>query len=106
MRGFKEFGVRTADILIATGKGDTEKLGKEIFTQNSKNVLSMTARIGNPDVNIMAQVVYKSTEELHSILENIRGIHDVSRVEWSEIVKEIGDSKNNYSDIVDNLLSK
>ena len=49
--------------------------------------MSASLRIGSPELNMGAQIRYKSSQELHQILQNIRGLDNIDRVKWSEIVE-------------------
>ena len=40
-----------------------------------------------------AQIRYKSSQELHQILQNIRALDNIGRVEWSEIVEKVAIDK-------------
>jgi DNA-binding Lrp family transcriptional regulator len=83
-------GWRRADLLISVAKGDCEDLARRILDSFKRNVVTISLRIGNPEVNIMAQAYYHSTEELHSLVEGIKSTHGVKSVDWSEIVKVVG----------------
>ena len=83
-------GWRRADLLISVAKGDCEELARKILESFKKNVVMTSLRIGNPEVNIMAQAYYQSTEELHNLVEGIKSTQGVKSVDWSEIVKVVG----------------
>ena len=44
-------------------------------------------RIGDPIVDIMANVFYKDSQELHDLIESVKAMPNVTHVEWSEIVE-------------------
>jgi DNA-binding Lrp family transcriptional regulator len=87
------FGWRIADLLIGMHNGDPHSTASNIVKENSKNIVSASLRIGSPEINLGAQIRYKSSQELHQILQNIRALDNVDRVEWSEIVEEIAIDK-------------
>ena len=88
------FGWRIADLLIGMNNGgDPHSTASNIVQENSKNIVSASLRIGSPEINLGAQIRYKSSQELHQILQNIRALDNIYRVEWSEIVEEIAIDK-------------
>jgi DNA-binding Lrp family transcriptional regulator len=92
------FGWRLADLLIGMNNGDPHSTARNIVQENSKNIVSASLRIGSPELNMGAQIRYKSSQELHQqelhqILQNIRALDNIDRVEWSEIVEEVAVAK-------------
>ena len=73
--------------------GDPHSTASNIVQENSKNIVSASIRIGSPEINLGAQIRYKSSQELNQILQNIRALDNIDRVEWSEIVEEIAIDK-------------
>jgi DNA-binding Lrp family transcriptional regulator len=96
-----EFGWRTADLLIGVGNGLGLNIAKELLDKCKNNVKSVSLRIGNPEINIMAQVIYKTSEEFYKILEEIKAIPYLVRVESSEIAQVVG---NNDAALVNTAL--
>lgn len=89
------FGWRIADLMIELEKGDPSAISENIIQNNSKNIMNASLRIGSLQVNMVARVCYRSSKELHQILQDIK-VHDkVGRVEWSEVVQIT--AKNNAS---------
>jgi DNA-binding Lrp family transcriptional regulator len=95
----RQFGWRVADLLIAVDKGKGEEVAKRLLHERRDNVLSVSLRIGHPQVNIIAEVFYRNSEELHNLIESIKAYPEVSMLEWSETVKVVG--RNNYSAMLD-----
>jgi DNA-binding Lrp family transcriptional regulator len=89
------FGWRIADLMIELEKGDLNAISENIIQNNSKNILNASLRIGSPHVNMVARVCYRSSKELHQILQGIKAHDKVGRVEWSEVVQIT--AKNNAS---------
>ncbi|MGH9975680.1 MAG: winged helix-turn-helix transcriptional regulator [Nitrososphaeraceae archaeon] len=89
------FGWRIADLMIELEKGDLNAISENIIQNNSNNIMNASLRIGSPQVNMVAQVCYRSSKELHQILQGIKAHDKVGRVEWSEIVQIT--AKNNAS---------
>ena len=95
------FGWRIADLMIELGKGDPYAISKSIIRDNDKNIINASLRIGNPRINMVAQVCYRSSRELHEVLQNIKAHDKVNNIEWSEIVQVI--TENNAS-ALENIL--
>jgi DNA-binding Lrp family transcriptional regulator len=98
----KQFGLRSADVMVHVSKGDCEEIAQEIINKYRKNVLEVSIRIGNPLVNLIATVVYKDSDEIFDIIQHIRRMKHVEDVEWSEIVKTV---VKNDSGIIDTIFS-
>lgn len=96
----KDLGWRNAEILIAVEKGNSEQVAKMLLEQHDKNIASASLRIGHPDVNVMASVFYRTSEELHLLIEAIRGTPNVTSVEWTELAKEVGTNKSIISEML------
>jgi DNA-binding Lrp family transcriptional regulator len=86
-------GWRQADLLISVAKGDCEEVARKILDHFKNNIVTTSLRIGNPEVNIMAEAYYHSTEELHNLVEGIKSTSGVKSVDWSEMVKVVGSDK-------------
>jgi DNA-binding Lrp family transcriptional regulator len=113
----KGFGWRTADLLISVDKGNcieianrllTENLGIKLTSDFSKKInrgdmhlggariMEASVRMGDPVINVMARILYRSSEDLFSTVQAIKGLPNVVRVEWAEIIKVVG-RRNNAS---------
>ena len=86
-------GVRTANLLIGVGKGGSEDIAGKIIQKHKKNVMSTTLVVGNPQVNLSADVYYKNSTELHNLLEDIKSMPNVNYIEWYEIVRVVEDNR-------------
>jgi len=86
-------GVRTANLLIGVGKGGSEDTAGKIIQKHNKNVMSTTLVVGNPQVNLSADVYYKNSTELHNLLEDIKSMPNVNYIEWYEIVRVVEDNR-------------
>jgi hypothetical protein len=53
--------------------------------------------------NVSARIIYKDTEELFHLIENIKTMDYVTGVSWSEMVEEIGD---NNSEVISAFFSR
>lgn len=111
----KQFGWRTADLLISVEKGDcieianrllAENLGIKLTSDFSKKInrgdmnldgvriMEASVRMGDPVINVMVRILYTSSEDLFNTVQAIKGLPNVVRVEWAEIVKVIGRRNN------------
>ena len=80
----RELGWRTADLFIFAARGFSESVAKALLSH--PNVIATSIRVGDPEINVAAEVYYKDTGELHSLLEQTRAMNHVKSVEWSEVV--------------------
>jgi DNA-binding Lrp family transcriptional regulator len=87
-------GVRTANLLIGVGKGGSEDIAGKIIQKHNKNVMSTTLVVGNPQINLSANIYYKSSTELHNLLEDIKSMPNVNYIEWYEIVRVVEDNRS------------
>ena len=111
----KGFGWRTADLLISVEKGDSTEIANRLLVENlgikptanfsgkidrgdmnlgGARILEASVRIGDPVINVMARILYRSSEDLFKTVQAIQGLPNVVRVEWSEIVKVVGKRSN------------
>lgn len=90
----REMGWRTADLFLSVEKGRSEELAKKILDSNGNNniILNTSLRIGDPEINVSAQVLYKGSEELLEIIESVKAMPYVKNVDWSETVKVVGNN--------------
>ena len=98
----RQLGWRTADLLISVEKGKAEETAKKILEEQAVNVITASLRIGHPQVDIMAEVFYKDSVELHGLTERVKSMPYVSFVEWAEVVKVVG---SNLGTILDKVFS-
>ena len=96
---FWEQDLRVADLLILVSKGQTGRGAKEIY-QRFENVILVSWRI-NAVANLFAQVYYRDSNMLNETIEEIRGIADVEKLEFSEIVKIVG--RRSHKEIAANI---
>ena len=83
------FGWRIADLLIEIAQGEPHLVADDVIEQNDKNIISASLRIGSPQISMVIQICYKSSKELLQILQDIKALEGIGRVEWSEIVQVI-----------------
>jgi hypothetical protein len=112
----RAFSLRTANLLISVEKGDCVDIAKRLLAENSgieltsdfikkinkdvkysdrPRVLEASIRIRDPVVIVIARVIYKSSQDLFSIIQELKKMPNMTRVEWAEIAKVV--EKNNAS---------
>ena len=88
-------GLRTGTLLIEVRNGKSREIAKQLLTDLHDNITSTSTRIGDPKVDVIAEVAYKDTEQLHSLIQQIKASPSVTNVEWAEVVEIVG--KNDLS---------
>lgn len=88
---YKALGCRLGDLIINVENGKAEEVAHKIINKYKTNVKQCQIRI-NSIHNIIAQIIYKDSNELNYLIEGIKAIDYVITVEWSEMVKTIGDN--------------
>jgi DNA-binding Lrp family transcriptional regulator len=91
----KELGWRRADMFVSVDKGNSEKVVRLLLEKT--HVLSVSTRVGHPEVNVAASVFYKNTQELHALTE---AMPHVTAVEWSEIVTVINKKQSEMLNLI------
>ncbi|MBV9179587.1 MAG: Lrp/AsnC family transcriptional regulator [Nitrososphaeraceae archaeon] len=99
---YKALGCRVGDLVINVDNGRAEEVAQKIINKYKNNVTHCQIRI-NSIHNILAQIIYKDTNELHYLIEGAKAMEHVTTVEWSEMVKIIGD---NDSGVIQTVLKK
>ncbi|MGH9918982.1 MAG: Lrp/AsnC family transcriptional regulator [Nitrososphaerales archaeon] len=84
----KNFGWRTVDLLIATERGVTLQVGKELLKR--RDVSSVASMLGEHAINLRAEALVMSNAELLHLLEQVKAIDGVRDVLWCEVVETIG----------------
>ena len=93
--------LKRADIIINVDKGKTEQVIQRILQDyRQTNILSISTRLNHMH-NVVVGIVYKDSDELFKIVENIRSQPNVTLVEWSESIQDI-----EYTDAIENLVRK
>jgi DNA-binding Lrp family transcriptional regulator len=96
----KRFGLRIADISINVEQGKCQKIAKDIQSYHSKNIISTSFRIGDPETNLSFKIVYKNSNQLFNLIEDIKKNSFVSRIEWSESVIEEKNENISFIDLL------
>ena len=102
---YSKLGSRQSDLMISIGRGDSEDIVRRLLEMHADNILSISIRIGDPEINLMARVVYTGTEELHQIIEGIKSVPSVRSVDWSELVRVVAANgkADNQGRIIDRI---
>jgi hypothetical protein len=79
---------------LSVEKGRSEELAKKLLDGNGNNniIMNTSLRIGDPQINVSAQVLYKGSEELLEIIQSVKATSYAKNVEWSEAVKVVGNN--------------
>ncbi len=62
-----------------------------ILERHKSNVVSSSIRI-NDQNNVIAEIIYDNSSELHNILEQVKDSPYVSSATWSELVEVVGNN--------------
>jgi DNA-binding Lrp family transcriptional regulator len=96
-----KLGWRTADLAISVQKGVAKQTAQDLVRTKKDNVVIASLRIGDPVVDIMADVFYKDSHELHELIESVKAMPNVIHVEWSEIIEM---TESNVAHMIDRVL--
>ncbi len=66
--------------------------------------MKTSLRIGDPEINVSAQALYKGSEELLEIIESVKATSYVKNVDWSEAVKVVGNNNIDARKIIQYLI--
>ena len=99
---YKALGCRVGDLIINVDNGRAEEVAQKVINRYKNNVTHCQIRI-NSMHNILAQIIYNDSNELHYLIEGVKAMEHVITVEWSELVKIIGD---NDSGVIQSILKK
>ena len=97
-----QFGFRTALIFADIQKGKARETGKKLLDRYDKYILRASTRI-NSSNNLCLEIIYNNSEELHTLLEEIKAMPLTTNVDWSEEIYSIGD---NISNVVNFALTR
>jgi hypothetical protein len=93
-------GWRNAEILMLIGNGKADFMAQELIEKFDK-VIGTSLRI-NTEFNLAAYVGYKDSSELHELMEKIRSMPNVDHLQWSEVVREIGNKNHRLAHLIFN----
>ena len=84
-------GLRSGMILANVERGKAKEVAKMILERHKSNVISSSTRI-NDQNNVIAEIIYNNSSELHNILEQVKQSPYVSSAIWSELVEIVGNN--------------
>ena len=90
---YKAFGARVGDLIVNVDRGKSKEVAQNLLKKYKNNVVSCDTRI-NSMHNVSARIIYKNTEELFHLIENIKTTDYVTGVQWSEMVEIVGDNNS------------
>lgn|SRR5690242_5698904 len=97
---YKTIGCRVGDLVIDVDKGKSDQIAQGILKKHKNNVTYCHTRIDLAH-SVLAHIIYKDSEELYYLIENIKAMEYVNSLSWSETVKVIGD---NDSEVISSFL--
>jgi DNA-binding Lrp family transcriptional regulator len=74
---YKSFGARVGDLIINVDKGRSDEVAQSILKKYKNNVAYCHTRIDLTH-SVLAHIIYKDTEELYYLIENIKAIEYVN----------------------------
>lgn len=98
----RKLGWRTADLSVSVQKGMAKQTAQDLVRTRKDNVIVASLRIGDPVVDIMADVFYRDSHELHDLIESVKAMPNVIHVEWSEVVEE---TESNVTYMIEKVLT-
>lgn len=90
----EKLGYRTATLFVSTGKRRYDPIGREILRM-SDMVTFVSATIGQSSMDLRVEAVFKTSQDLMSLIDKIKSLDGVRDVIWNESVEMIG-KKNTY----------
>ncbi len=83
---YEKFGFRRAILLTSTNSKRTARdVGNRILKE--KEVISVEIIMGENNMNIMSQVLFRENSDLLEIIEKIKSFDGVDQVTWLEIIE-------------------
>lgn len=89
------FDLRAVEFWVRVEKGRADEVAQHIF-EKYKNALIVTVQI-NAISNVGVQVYFDSSEQMHRMIEEVKGMKFVNWVEFAEIIKVVGKRQANFS---------
>lgn len=94
-------GYRRVDLLIYTSGGQTINIANKLLERDEVTYVGRS--IGEPTIDLRAEVVIKDNSELLALLETLKAMPNVMDVVWNEIVKIGGKKRSVPSSIINQL---
>lgn len=93
-----DLGWRNAEILMLVENGKADYMAEKLI-EKFDNVIGTSTRI-NTKSNLAAYVCFRNSYELHELMEKIRAMPNVSNIEWSEIVRDVGNKTHRLAHLI------
>jgi DNA-binding Lrp family transcriptional regulator len=84
----QRYGWRQLQLLITTTGGRSVAIGKELL--KLKQVVFVGGTIGEVKIDLRAEVFVRNSAELLTLIEEVKSLHGVKEVIWSEVAEVIG----------------
>jgi DNA-binding Lrp family transcriptional regulator len=97
----EKFGWRKVDFLLATERGKTTEIAKELLKRD--DVVYVGRSIGQQTIDLKVETVVKGNSEILMVQELLKGMDGIREVVWTEIVEVIGEKSAVPSRIIDEL---
>jgi DNA-binding Lrp family transcriptional regulator len=88
------FGLRPVEFWVMVEKGRTDEVAQHIF-EKYKNVFIVTVQM-NAISNVGVQAYFDSSEQIYRMIEEVKGMQFVNRVEFAEIIRVVGKRQANF----------
>lgn len=97
----KDLGYRRVDLLIYTGGGNTTSIAEKLLERDE--VVYVGRSIGEHTIDLRGEVIIRDNSQLLDLLEEVKAMHSVKDVIWSEIVQIVGRKKSVPASVIDLL---
>jgi DNA-binding Lrp family transcriptional regulator len=94
-------GHKRVDFLISTERGRTVPIARKLL--KIKEVVSVSRSIGEPTIDLRAELIVKDNAQLLELLEQVKGIDGIRNVVWSEVIHVVGKKGSVPPEIIDIL---
>ena len=88
------FGLRKVEFWVMVEKGRTDEVAQHIF-EKYRNTLIVTVQM-NAISNVGVQAYFDSSEQIYRMIEEMKGMRFVIRLEFAEIIKVVGKRQANF----------
>jgi DNA-binding Lrp family transcriptional regulator len=82
----RRYGFRIGEITIIPKKGISKEIAEHVLSTYSKNIISVFLKIDSTVVLTLI-IYFKTTQEIHEIMESINTISSVANVRFAETVE-------------------
>lgn len=97
----RRFGWHKVDFLIATEKGKTVFIAKELLKLDE--IVYVGRAIGQQTIDLHVQAILEGNSDILRIMESLKSMPGIRDVVWSEIVQIVGKKSSVPSNIIEKL---